>query len=71
MDKRLITRHVRKARDRIRDQISRGIRPGDHISAGLAWEGYDGGYYHALNDVLLMLESDTIPTRQNYWERSR
>ncbi len=69
MDKRFITRRVRKARDTVRDQIASSIDPSSHVSAGLAWEGYQGGYYHALNDVLLMLESDTIPVRQNYWER--
>ena len=66
VDKRFITRRVRRARDLVRKSISDSIHRDSPFSAALAWEGYAGGYYHALNDVLLMLESDTIPTRQDF-----
>lgn len=37
------------------------------FGAGLASEGYAGGYRDALSDVSLLLDG-LIPTRRNYWD---
>lgn len=47
----------------IKGDASRGGR----FSAGLASEGYNGGYRDALNDVLLALNGVT-PDRNGWWE---
>jgi hypothetical protein len=40
---------------------------GGKYSAGLASEGYTGGYRDALNDVLLLMNR-VKPSRRNWWE---
>jgi hypothetical protein len=36
------------------------------VAAGMASEGYSGGYRDALHDVLLLLNGN-IPNRRHYW----
>jgi len=66
MHKRTVIRHIKHARDKVSIQIRNDRRSGGKYARGLASEGYNGGYRDALNDVLLLLESDTIPDRRFY-----
>jgi len=50
-----------KAQQEINDNAS-----GGRIAAGLASEGYAGGYRDALSDVLLLLNG-VKPNRRHYW----
>lgn len=45
----------------VREKIAAHARL-DRVAAGLSAEGWDGGYYAALQDVLLLL-NDVIPDR--------
>ena len=40
---------------------------GSKYARGFASEGYNGGYYHALSDVMLALNGVT-PNRNYWWE---
>lgn len=45
--------------------------PVDRMSAysvGIAEEGYKGGYYDALSDVMLALNG-VVPDRKSWWEK--
>jgi len=61
-----IIAHIMMARDSANKEISDMSRGGG-IGAGLASEGYAGGYRDALDDVLLVLNGVT-PQSRGYWE---
>ena len=69
--KRLIHRALNAIRDEQMAEAEghrRNTRPGmPNYGAGLASEGYVGGYSDALNDVLLAMNGIT-PTRRGWWE---
>lgn len=51
--------------DRIRKETKAST--GDsHVARGLAYEGYNGGYIDALNDVVLLLNG-CVPDRRGWW----
>lgn len=56
---------IKLASKRVSREISVFAKQGT-IFAGMANEGYSGGYYDALQDVLLLL-NDIIPNRRHYW----
>ncbi|MDZ4344783.1 MAG: hypothetical protein U1E51_20360, partial [Candidatus Binatia bacterium] len=60
-----IKRQIDAALERVNAEISANARQG-HIAAGLASEGYAGGYRDALYDVLLVLNGGK-PKRRDYW----
>jgi len=49
-----------------------GVISGDaqrsRISAGLANEGFNGGYRQALDDVLLFMSSGCLPNTNGWWD---
>jgi hypothetical protein len=67
MQKREIVRRIRVAKVHVGAEINGHAAGGGIYSRGLASEGYSGGYRDALEDVLLLLESDTVPNRRHYW----
>jgi hypothetical protein len=62
-----VTRKVQRARRRIQAQIASSINGDDKYSRGLAYEGYNGGYMQALDDVLLALNGAN-PNRNGWWD---
>lgn len=69
MDRRIVVRNIRFAAGRVRKEISDNAQSA--YGRGLANEGYAGGYQQALADVLLMLESDTMPNTRGYWREDK
>jgi len=57
----------REAQDARKDWERRGAK-GPNFAAGLASEGYMGGYRDALNDALLAMNGVT-PNRNRWWEK--
>lgn len=61
-----IVRKVRRARDRVSALMERETDRSSRYSAGLASEGYNGGYRQALDDILLVINGVT-PTTRRFW----
>lgn len=61
-------RAIEKASERVKADIEdlAGVRGGIY-GRGLASEGYAGGYYAALQDVLLALRGVAPCNRPGYW----
>lgn len=59
-------RRIRLAAMRLRDEI-RILASTSPTAAGLAPEGYSGGYRDALDDVALLLNG-VVPCRRHYWD---
>lgn len=59
-----IKRQLFKVRNEVENEIH-SIAMGSPVAAGLAREGYAGGYVDAINDVLLVL--DGVPVRRRNW----
>jgi hypothetical protein len=57
---------LRRARQMVERRISANASHG-HIAAGLANEGYDGGYRDALNDVEAMLTHGSPNDKNHLW----
>jgi hypothetical protein len=62
-------RAIKEARDAVSAEISELASRGGRFARGVAPEGYAGGYRDALDDVLLLLTGDTMPTRRDYWPK--
>ena len=60
-------RRIKEAVARITRNIGASIERRDKYSMGLAWEGYEGGYLAALQDVLLVLDHCDPCVRPNFW----
>lgn len=61
--------HVRTA---VRQEIANNAASGGRFAAGLAGEGYAGGYLHAIDDILLTLDK-ILPSSSRYraaWEEA-
>ena len=67
MDKRKAIKLMGKARRRAQEDISAHASRGGIYAAGLASEGYAGGYRDALDDAILVLDG-VIPHRRSWWE---
>lgn len=61
-------KRIRKARDSVAATI-RGLRSGSHAAAGMANEGYAGGYYQALIDVEAVLCGYPVSEKDSRWWR--
>ena len=59
-------REIQKALNRVSAEIT-ALTMGGFYSAGMASEGYAGGYRDALCDVLLALNR-VKPNRRDYWD---
>lgn len=60
---------IRMALNRANKAIARDRDGSSMYSRGLSSEGFMGGYRSALSDVLLVLESDTVPnSRPDLWD---
>ncbi len=57
---------INEVNERVSGVIS-GDAQGSRIAAGLANEGFNGGYRTALNDVLLFLTSGCLPNTNRWW----
>ncbi len=62
-----ITRLLAKARKNVHNTIVRETDRSNKYSVGLAYEGYKGGYLHALDDVQQALDGG-VPRRNGWWE---
>ena len=61
-----VKRAIKAALKRVNAEIT-GLSRGESIyAAGLASEGYSGGYRDALNDITLLLNG-VLPERRDYW----
>jgi hypothetical protein len=56
------------AKENARTEIASNAARGKYGS-GLSGEGYAGGYRDALEDVLLLINSGTLPNRRGWWQR--
>lgn len=63
MTKREAVALLKRARAAANQRIKNDASSGGIYAKGLSGEGYAGGYLHAIDDALLLLESDTIPDR--------
>jgi hypothetical protein len=68
MRKRLIDR-ISQAIAKVTEEIHGNAQHGSY-AAGLASEGYAGGYRDALWDVTNLINNVT-PRRRNYWDKTR
>ena len=66
MNKKQMIKHIELARNNVKRRITAHASRG-RIAAGLASEGYNGGYRDALDDMILLL-NDVIPNRNYWWE---
>ena len=64
--KRPITK-IECALAKVNAEIKSQTDQNNKYSRGLAYEGWQGGYLSALQDVLLVLH-DITPNRRQYWE---
>lgn len=58
---------IKKALDKVNQEIEAQTDRSSMYSRGLAREGYQGGYAQALTDALMALDGNT-PTTRGYWE---
>lgn len=66
MTKKQAERVIKIVRQNLSKEIS-DLAYGGKYAAGLASEGYSGGYRDALDDVMLLLNGVT-PNRRHYWD---
>ena len=59
-------KRIRGARENVSATI-RGLRQGSHFAAGMANEGYAGGYYQALIDVEAILCGYPVSEKDSRW----
>lgn len=59
---------VDEASKKVQAEITGQTDRSNKYSAGLAYEGWQGGYLAALRDVLLVMNGVT-PSTRNYWEK--
>ena len=64
-----IVRKVIRARRNVEKEIQRSTDDESMFDRGLSFEGYNGGYINALDDVLLALNGVT-PRRYSWWKRT-
>ena len=62
--------HIKRASDAVHEDIMSMARHGGKYGAGLSTEGYHGGYFDALQDVLLVLRDVPPCRRPNYWRKN-
>jgi len=60
--KKVLQRVIEETRKEIAGNAANG-----RIAGALSGEGYAGGYYDAINDVILFLNGN-IPNRRGYWD---
>ncbi len=66
-------KQIAKVND-VNERVSGVIREdaqGSRVAAGLANEGFNGGYRTALNDVLLFLTSGCLPNTNRWWDERK
>ncbi len=61
-----IKRLLSRIRGCVHSEVAANIDRGSLYSPGLAWEGYDGGYIDALDDVTNALNG-VVPDRWKKW----
>lgn len=61
-----IMRQLKQAQYKAYAEMAAQSKSGNHITRGLAPEGFTGGYVAALNDVSLALNGVT-PNNSRYW----
>ena len=66
MNKKQLIKAIDKAHDRVLEYIKYKTSP-NPIAQGLAYEGYDGGYAQALQDVILA-SNDVRPQTRGFWD---
>ena len=66
-DKRHVLKRIAVARDRVRAEIANNAAHGGKFAAGLASEGYAGGYLAALDDVEAALRHGHPTDHRGYW----
>ena len=64
--KRHVLKRIAAARKRVQAEISNNAARGGY-AAGLANEGYAGGYLQALTDVDAALTHGHVSDRRHYW----
>jgi len=67
MTKKQVAKLIDAAMENVRREISDNAAHGGRFAAGLAGEGYAGGYLAALSDVQLLLNGAPPCVRPNYW----
>lgn len=65
-----IKRIIRGVRENVSKDISDNTDQDSLYSRGLATEGYNGGYLHALDDITLALNG-VCPNRERWWAQFR
>ena len=65
-NKKKILRHVL---ENVNKEISNNAARGGRYAGALSAEGYHGGYAHAIDDVMLLL-NDVMPDRNHWWPKS-
>lgn len=66
-DKRAVLKRIALARKRVNAEISANATNGGRFGAGLANEGWAGGYAQALNDVEAALIHGYPNDPRHYW----
>lgn len=66
-DKRHVLKRIDAARQQVLAEISRNASQGGKFAAGLANEGFAGGYLAALDDVEAALRHGYPNDRRGYW----
>ncbi len=61
-------RAIKAARCRVNKDITAFASRGGQFSGALSGEGYNGGYRDAIDDLLLLIDSNTMPRRNGWWE---
>jgi hypothetical protein len=67
-DKRTVLKRIALARSRVMVEISGNRNGGDKFAAGLASEGWAGGYLQALDDVDAALRHGFPSDPRGYWK---
>lgn len=62
-----VKRKIQRVYKKVDGEIRAFARRGNMYAAGLAGEGYNGGYADALQDVLLALNG-VRPNRRGWWD---
>lgn len=62
-----IKRQLERVHKKVQKEISDFASRGSPFSAGLASEGYNGGYLDAISDVMLALNGVTPNYHKNWW----
>ncbi len=67
MIKSKLIKNILVAKDNVAKEIS-AFTKGGKYAAGLASEGYNGGYRDALDDILLVINDIPPCKRREYWD---